>query len=94
MSTTKSRIADVFIIGKPDCLFCNKAKELLEKNFVDYEYYSGNSRSKYIQHIMEKVDYRKFPLIFFKGNFIGGFTELKEKLVSGELSKLKYDDDF
>ncbi|ELQ75373.1 Glutaredoxin [Trachipleistophora hominis] len=94
MSVPESRIADIYIIGKPDCIFCKKAKDLLDKNSLDYEYYSSCTESKYVRNIMEKLDYHKFPIIFYKGDFIGGFTELNEKLASGELDRLGYDDDF
>lgn len=94
MSVPESKIADIYIIGKPDCIFCKKAKDLLDKNLLDYEYYSSSPNSRYVKNIMEKLDYQKFPMIFYKGDFIGGFNELSEKLVAGEFEKLRYDDDF
>lgn len=94
MSIEESKVADIYIKGIPNCIFCTKTKNLLDSNYIDYKYFNGDPNSDYVKKVMNKIKYRKFPMVFHKGKFIGGFTELKTKFNTGELHELKFDKEF
>ena len=62
------------------CTYCDQAKALLEQNGIEYEErLLGNDWTK--QQLIEAVPTaRSVPQIFLKGEYIGGYTELRKKL--------------
>ena len=62
------------------CTYCEQAKALLEQNGIEYEErLIGNGWTK--QQLIEAVPTaRSVPQIFLKGEYLGGFTELRQKL--------------
>ena len=75
------------IYGKPICGFCNKAEKLCKNNNIEYDYkIVGEDEDITIDELIELVGkpIKTVPQIFlFHGDereYIGGFTELKEKL--------------
>lgn len=89
------------IYTKRDCIFCDKAKELLqnknEKVFLvecdDFE------RELFLEFIDKLTTYshRTFPYVFKDNVFIGGFTETEryeKKREESDKSIAFYDDDF
>ncbi|KAG0435045.1 Glutaredoxin-2, mitochondrial [Dictyocoela muelleri] len=73
------------IIGKEDCKYCTKAKDLLDDHFIEYKYIEND----YLK-IREFMKQKTFPCIFYKGQFIGGYKELKE-IIKNEEEKWRYD---
>jgi len=72
------------IYTKSGCPFCTKAKKLLEKEnqkilIIDCDDYLLENKADFLQFIQEiaKKEHKTFPIIFDKGEFIGGFTETK-----------------
>ena len=73
---------DWYIFTLNTCGYCNKAKKLLEDN--DKAFKSKEITDQNNEEIYKSIDiltdkYRYFPIIFHKGKFIGGYTELKNK---------------
>lgn len=62
------------------CTYCDQAKALLEQNGIEYEErLLGDDWTK--QQLIEAVPTaRSVPQIFLKGEYIGGYTELRKKL--------------
>lgn len=62
------------------CTYCDQAKALLEQNGIEYEErLIGDDWTK--QQLIEAVPTaRSVPQIFLKGEYIGGYTELRKKL--------------
>ena len=63
------------------CVYCNKAKKLLEdhnKSFISTEINDQNSKDIYNSIDALTDNYRYFPIIFHNGKFIGGYTELNK----------------
>ena len=74
-------MTDWKIYSKEGCPYCKKAKKLLsDKNisFITIDVTSSNKESIYKQIDSKTNSYRYFPIIFYKNNFIGGYTELSD----------------
>jgi glutaredoxin len=71
------------IYTKSGCHFCTKAKQLLVKEqiyLVDCDEYLIEARSQFLEFIKSisgGIDHKTFPIIFYQGNYIGGFADLK-----------------
>ncbi len=89
-TTTKDKIIDAkkdgidwFIITMDGCDYCDEAKKLLKQHKLPFKTQMITEKNK--DKIYESIDpltkkYRYFPVIFYKGKFIGGFKELKQKI--------------
>jgi glutaredoxin len=71
------------LVTRNQCNFCDLAKEILKGSgimYVEYNVQSGSSR--WILDLLKKAGYTTVPQVWdSEGNHIGGYTELKEKLV-------------
>jgi len=70
------------VYTKQYCIFCDRVKALFDKEKIAYtvivcdsylEYFKG----AFLHFIKERsgIDYKTFPIVFYKGRFIGGFTD-------------------
>lgn len=68
------------IYGKTDCIFCDKAKALLDENGLSYVYYDVMDDIEARQDLLEAIpEVRTVPQIFLDDEYIGGFDELNAK---------------
>lgn len=75
------------IYGGANCSFCVKAKKILA-NHANVIYYDidtfGASRKETFDLLKKRglipENYKTIPLIFYKGVFLGGYTELNKQL--------------
>ena len=67
--------------SKYHCPFCDQAKALLEAKGIQYEEKKiGDGFTK--EDLLEAVpNARTVPQIFIDGELVGGFTELKKKIM-------------
>lgn len=72
------------IFSKSGCKFCERAKEILKYNniehvVVDCDGYLAENKSGFLEKmkIYTNKDYRTFPMVFYKGVFLGGYVEMK-----------------
>lgn len=82
---------DIVVVGMKQNPFPKKARELLDAQGQRYhymEYGSYFSEWKRRSTIKMWTGWQTFPMIFVKGQFIGGFDDLKALVNSGELKKL------
>lgn len=72
---------ETIIWSKSNCPHCVNAKQLLENRGINYEErVIGEGWSR--EDLLEKVPgARSVPQIFLMGEYIGGYTELKQKLI-------------
>jgi glutaredoxin len=80
------------IYSKSECSYCTKVKKLLldKQTFftdVSCDEYLLEDKEGFLTFIKERAnkEYRTFPMVFYNGKFIGGFTETKlhfDKLLS------------
>ena len=86
------------IYTKPKCIYCDKIKELLQfvepvPKWIDASKYleTPNSKQFFLDFIRDsgKLDrhYTTFPIVFYDGIFIGGYTETSTFHELDELGK-------
>jgi len=73
------------IYSKSGCLNCSKVKSFLKDNNYDFnvincDEYLIEAKDEFLEFIknLAQKECRVFPIIFFNGNFVGGFNETKE----------------
>jgi glutaredoxin len=73
---------NAIVWSKYHCPYCDQAKALLKsKGYTIEEKKIGDGYTK--EELLEAVPTaRTVPQIFIDGEFVGGFTELKEKLAA------------
>lgn len=71
------------VITRDQCNFCDQAKALLKGANLPYvEYNIQSASSKWLLYLLKRSSITTVPQIFDdKGAHIGGYTELKEKLL-------------
>ena len=72
-----------YVYGTPACGFCKQALAILDRHDEDYVYQLiTNLSSEQQQDLMTKagVQFKTVPQVFLDDEYIGGFTQLKEKL--------------
>jgi glutaredoxin len=79
------------IFGLSTCIFCQKTIQLLESKNIKYKYYIIddfynlffktfiNLANTYPNFDIDKT-HKTVPVVFYKKNFIGGFTSLNEMI--------------
>jgi glutaredoxin 1 len=82
MSVVNITIQHILILGKSNCPYCTKAKELVESEGFNYKYIDiiakGFTKKDLEVYTGCKVD--TVPQIFINGKHIGGYTDLQEYL--------------
>lgn len=81
----------IVIVGMNHNPFPKKARELLDAEGIAYHYMEyGNYFSEWKRRGALKMwsGWQTFPMIFVKGQLVGGFADLKQLVLSGELKKL------
>jgi glutaredoxin len=74
------------IYTKPGCSFCTKVKDLLKKRRVpvivveceDYLLEDKEGFLSFIQRHAGGKSWRTFPIVFYAGNFVGGYTDTEK----------------
>ncbi len=81
----------VFLKGvpsEPRCGFSRQVVELLKEQDVNYGYFNILSDEDVRSRLKEKADWPTYPMIFIKGELIGGLDILKELIESGEFKPM------
>ena len=85
MEFTRPSESGFTIYSKSGCLQCSKVKTLLQDNrlsftAVDCDEYILEDKPSFLLFMnnMANRDIKVFPMIFYNGTFIGGYTETKE----------------
>jgi glutaredoxin len=81
------------IYTKSNCPYCDKVKELFLHTvpapiYVSCDAYLSSSRDAFLEFIRQYTgrEHRTFPMVFWKENFIGGYTETSEYMNSNLFS--------
>jgi len=82
-------MADILIYSTGTCPLCEKSKTLLTKWGIEYEEKRVDLHHQALEE-MTKISNgaRSVPQIMIKGKWIGGFSELTELKMDGELDDL------
>ena len=89
------------IYTKPKCKYCDKLKDLLQfyepqPTYIDATKYLDHPDSKkfFLDFIRDSgklhTHYTTFPMVFYDGIFLGGFTETNEFYGLDELGKKSF----
>ncbi len=70
------------------CPYCTAAKTLLTRKGVPFEEIDASGNPELRQQIMERSGQHTVPQIFINDESIGGFSELDELEMCGELDEL------
>lgn len=80
---------EVKIYSTGACPICDKTKTLLDKWNIPYEESRVDLSHKELKEMLEKTEHaRTVPQILVRGQWIGGFSELTEMHMDGELDDL------
>ena len=87
-------LSGVVVYRKTGCTFCGKIKTLLSDYGYEYKYincdeYLLEQRDAFLEFIrgLAGRDYRTFPMVFFHGAFIGGYTDTMKLMIDRENDK-------
>lgn len=81
----------VFIKGSPEeprCGFSRQLVALLNERHVKYGYFDILSDDEVRQGMKVHVDWPTFPMLFYKGELLGGLDIVKEMIESGEFDQV------
>lgn len=78
----------VVIYTKDYCSFCNHAKALLRSKNVDFEEIDVTRDERLQQEVQRLTGYRTVPQVLIDGKSVGGFDDLSQLDLSGELDRL------
>tara|TARA_Y100001968_G_scaffold162304_1_gene148447 strand:- start:536 stop:1147 length:612 start_codon:yes stop_codon:yes gene_type:complete len=78
---------NVEIYVLPDCSWSKRALKLLDSYNIKYKYHVITNDNEF-STIINRTFINKFPQIFIKNEFIGGFSELSDLSKNGNLIKL------
>jgi len=82
-------MAKVKIYSTASCPVCTKAKAVLTKWNIEYEEVRIDQSAEALKEMLALTDHaRTVPQIIVKGKWIGGFSELTELHMDGELDDL------
>jgi len=83
----------VTVYSTANCSFCTRAKIMLEKWDIDYDEVRIDGDNAAMNQFIEATNgARTVPQILIDGRPIGGFTELTELHMDGELDELMQSD--
>ena len=72
---------------KADCPFCKKASELLENSGKKYSVLDLKRRPRVLKELKDIYEWNTVPMVFCREGdrieFVGGFTDLSERLSNG-----------
>jgi glutaredoxin len=79
------KVLDVVVYSKPDCIFCDKAKALLQVKGIAYTEQIINVDIT-VPELFEKLgqEVKTVPQIVVDNTLIGGYTELTEYIAEKE----------
>ena len=75
----------ITILTSPTCSYCHAAKNLLQKQDIDYQEIDLLKDGEQAQQLLIKSGQRTVPQIFINEQPIGGFTELSQLITNNEL---------
>ena len=76
----------IIVYSKEGCVYCDKAKSLLDDLQVPYKVHVLNpSDTDYVhkkEMLFDKHNHRSFPLIYIGDTFIGGYIDLQHSVAT------------
>lgn len=82
--------AEVVLFCKDDCAFCERAKDLAQREctgnyrVVDISFHLREQTpgfEDYYEMVRQTTQARTVPIVFYHGKYVGGFEELRNQLL-------------
>ena len=74
----------ILIYSKSTCMYCIRAKDLLDKNSIPYQMIDLSNNVDLHQKLAAKTGQNTVPYVFVNDQFVGGFNQLKSMEESGQ----------
>ena len=87
----KKQIANIKMIKKNPCAYCDRAQNLLNGKDLQFEVIDLTGNFDEILKWKQKTGSQTVPMILINDEFIGGYQELKELEENGELDSLVFE---
>ena len=82
-------MAEVKVYSTASCPICDKTKTLLTKWNIPFEVVMVDQSREGLKEMLEKTNHaRTVPQILIRGEWIGGFSEMTELHMDGEMDDL------
>lgn len=81
-------MSEITVYTRRICSFCTAAKQLLQSRGYEYEEVNLDQHPDLIADVMQRSGQRTVPQIFVDGKSVGGFSELRAAVQSGEFEQL------
>lgn len=72
-------MAKVTVYSTPTCPFCNKVKQFLKENNIEFEEIDVSSNQEKVQEMIQKSGQRGVPVTEIDGNMVVGYNVAKLK---------------
>lgn len=76
----------VIIYSKDYCPYCDRAKEYFSNRGIPFEEIDVTRDPKIYEELKARTRHMTVPQIFIGGQFIGGYTDMIDKIRRGELA--------
>lgn len=76
---------DTLIYVTETCPYCIKAKNFLTEKQISFKVIDLTHKPEELKDLKNKTGWKTVPQIFFKGKFIGGYSDMVELDNKGEL---------
>ena len=103
----KNNNSGIFIISKDNCPLCEQLKQLfetIEVEFVSHLYVETDNEKNndypFKSEMKEKTGGKLFPFCYFNGEYVGGYKQIHQNLITGKLKEqlnnmgIDYEEDF
>lgn len=87
----KKQIANIKMIKKNPCAYCDRALRLLDEKGLKTEIVDLTENLDEIRTWKQKTGWQTVPMIFIADKFVGGYSELKQLDENGELDSLVFE---
>lgn len=74
----------ILVYSKSTCMYCIRAKDLLDKNSIPYQMIDLSNNVDLHQKLAAKTGQNTVPYVFVNDQFVGGFNQLKSMEESGQ----------
>lgn len=88
MNNATSQAVKVEVYSTAFCPYCSRARHLLEKKGIEFTEYRVDKDLDLRTEMESRSQRTSVPQIFIQGRHIGGFDDMAELDIDGELDKL------
>ena len=78
--------SSILIYTTNSCPYCVRAKSYFISRGLDFTEINLTNKYAEIENLKRSTGHRTIPLIFVNDQFIGGYTDMIEKIENGELN--------